>query len=255
MSESVKAVAAVLGGVEAVTAAVAWADDRPDAWTWAWRTAPAAFAAVAFGWLARETFRKDLAPDLLAERSPGGYYNRGGFALTLGITDEPGGAGRPTAHLVAYFQNMTDARCEARVGVRGGKTFALKRDRLDPVEFRIDCPPAAYGEARAAIAVPPELAGRTRRVELGATVHWPDGRGAPVRYTYGRPLWRSADFTDRPGCLILLIGLLDGRLFYRRPATVRLAFPAGARDDVPPGTEPLMKILWDGWNPAGRDRP
>ena len=251
MSESLKSVLVLTAGVAAIASAVGWVDDRPDAGTWCLRVLPAAACGLILGLILREHFRPDLAPDLLRRRA-GGYFDRGGFAFSVevAVTRDRAG-GNPTATLVVPFQNQRDAPAEATVAVRGGRRFWLTRGGLGGARVRIVCPPAAYGEARAPFPVPRELQGTRRKLEVGATVRRPGGKGRLVRFRPGLTLNWSADFKDRGGCLLTGLGLLTGAaLFYRGPATVTVALPEGVRDDVPPGAEPAVALLWDGW---GRD--
>ena len=249
MGESTKAVLALAAPLTAASSLYGWMDDRPDAVAWAWRTVPLIVAAGLFWLLFKLHFRRDRAPDLLAGRCGGAnYFSRGGFAVGAGVgRDEV--TGEPVAVLTIPFQNQTDAPCRARVAVRPGRGLFLGRGGIDRAEAEIDCPAAAFGEARLPIAVPPALAGKVRKFEVGATVERPDGRGRLVRYQDGLHLKTNADFKDRAGCLFTVASLAGGWLIWRRPATAELALPAGVRDDLPPGHAPAVEILWDEWDP------
>ena len=244
MSESLKAVLALGGCVCLVAAALGWVDDRPDAATWAWRTAPVAVAAGLFGLLAWGCLRADPLPDRLAERFGPNYFNRRGFAfhLLVGTGDDPR-TGEPVAVLRIPFQNQRTAPCRVTLGVRGGRGFWLGRGGLGAVEVEIDCPGGATGAASVPIAVPRELAGKSRRLEVGATVTRPEGRGGPARYGHGVTVSRDARFRNPLGCLTTGTLLLGGVLFYKGAATAEVTLPEGVRDDLPPGREPTVTIF------------
>lgn len=256
MGESTKAVLALLGIIAACASLAGWLDDRPDGATWLWRIVPLLVAAGIFGLLLKLHFRRDRAPDFLAERCDGTYFNRGGFAFGVSaarIEDERTGA--PIGALVIPFQNQTDAPCRAQVSVRPGRGFLLGRGGMDRATVKIACPAAAFGEAVVPIAVPAELAGKRRKFEVGATVDWPKGRGRQVRYGDGVHLRQNAEFQDVAGCLLQGAALLSGSLLWSRPPTAEFALPKRVSASPPRDQEPTVQILWNKWGKRSGARP
>ena len=89
MGQSVKAVVQLVGIVAAIAALIAWTGkDEADPPTWRGRVAAPAVAAVCGALLLRNRLRKEVLPDLLAERVRG-YFERDGlsFAFVPAVRD------------------------------------------------------------------------------------------------------------------------------------------------------------------------
>src|SRR5215208_825678 len=172
MHESIKAICILVIMAAAITASVAWIDDRPNTTTWVFRTVPVAITLVAlavFLWLHR---RRDLAPDLLAAQV-GRYFDRNGFCFQLLPSDVDG-----TCVFLLMFQNRHEKACTARVALRP-VTFGGAHETL--VHMQLNCPGAAFGVAKRNVGIPAKLQGKKVSFDVGADVEYPDGKGRMLR--------------------------------------------------------------------------
>jgi hypothetical protein len=238
MGESVKAVCALVLVVASVAAAVAWSASQPDAIAWCFRIGGPILALLAVGLILKLHFRADLAPDYLRKQA-GNYFNRGGFCFAFGATAVDG-----ICYLDAYFQNQQDQACLGRIALRPARGFFLGRAKTETVTFEIDCEPAVFGVARIAIPLPQKLQGKRQSFEVGASVHYPRGKGRRLRFRDGIFLRTNSNFGDTFGTALTVAGAATGQIVLSKPATTTIDLPVGAVEDLPDDVKPEIKTLW-----------
>lgn len=150
MGESTKAVFALFLIVALSVGALAWFADRPDAMTWTFRIGGPLFALLALGVIVKLQFRTDAAHDYL-RKFAGTYFNRDGFCFAFSANAAEG-----IAYLNIYFGNQYDQLSVGRVALRPAQNFFHGRANFDLITCEIQCPPAAFGVAQIAVAVPLE---------------------------------------------------------------------------------------------------
>lgn len=239
MGESTKAVSTLVMIFGSIVSACAWAIDRPDWLTWICRLGGAIAVALSLGLILLLHFRKDIVPDFLSNRFRN-WFNRSGFCFAIDITAEMG-----IAYMEVYFQNQFERSASVLLAVRPALNFWMRRAPFCPVQFSIDCPPCGYGVSRLAIPVPAKLQGRRQSFEVGATVHFPDGKGRRLRFRDGEFLRANAEFREPLGRLIAWAGVFAGQSALLKRPSASLDIPVGVATELngPAPTETV--ILWD----------
>ena len=189
--------------------------------------------------------RRDRAPDYLRRIAPH-YFNRRDFCLAF----EPAVQGGMYC-LLAYFQNQRERDCQAEVALRPARGRFTRRPPIETVRVVIDCPGGAFGVARLVIPLPAVVQGRQQAFEVGATVQYPKGRGAKLRYRWGTYLRTGANFRNHYNLVLtILAGLLTfGLIFTIRHAGVSVTLPTGVAETLPPAWRPPVEILWQPGDP------
>jgi hypothetical protein len=238
MNESTKAVSTLVLIVSAPTAAIAWVIDRPDVITWSLRLGCLAAAILSLGVILRPYFRSDLVHDYLRDRART-YFNRDGFGFTVFVTSIDG-----IARMDLYFLNQYDKPCVGRVALRPARGFFLTRANVETIAYEIDCAPAAFGFARLAIPIPEKLQGKRQAFEVGASVHYPEGKGKRLRFHDGLFLRANTNFGNAFGTALTVAGLFAGKIVISRPATITVDLPTGVAEEIRNRLAPEVRTLW-----------
>lgn len=198
--------------------------------------------------LAWADFRKDKAPDLLRE-AVGSYFERDGFCFAFRVGDE---AGRCV--WTVWFQNRYERPCRARVSFRPAvKNLGVRRPSLEHIDFELECPGAAFGKVLIPYPVPASEQGYRRSFEVAAVVHYPDGRGALLRFRNGlRVAGRQKSGLDTA---LMATAALAGHLHYHRAARFTAQLPSNVLTALPPEPAPTPLILWMPDQCVERDAP
>lgn len=235
MHELKKVVSVVVFTAAAITASIAWIDDRPNSTTWLFRTIPIAIAIGAIGvflWLHR---RRDLAPDLLAQQV-GRYFERNGFCFNFLPTEGDG-----KCLFLLFFQNRYEKPCTAKIAVRP-VTFRGAHETL--VFMNVQCPGAAFGVCTKAIGVPAKLQGKKVSFDVGADVDYPEGQGSMLRFRDGILLRRNAQFVDAFARTTSILALLGGMILFHIPARAKYRLPDKVAAELATPLCEQLEILW-----------
>ena len=238
MGESIKATCCLVLIVACIAAAFAWGDDRPSDVTWMFRIGMPLLAFLAVGVLFYFHFRMDLEHDYLKDIHPA-YFNRDGFCFLITADKEDG-----IAYILAYFQNQRDQPCVGRIALRPVHKLFRGRAKLDWIMIEIACEPAAFGWARVAIPVPKEVQGTKQKLEVGASVEYPHGKGRTLRFRDGIFIRSNADFGDSFGTALTYAAAAGGAIVITKPATATLELPTGVAERIPNNRPPEVKTLW-----------
>ena len=239
MGESFKAVCSLLLIVALIAAAGGWVDDRPNATTWVLRLGGPAVALLILGFLVKLQRRPDQAPDLLRERF-GTYFNRDGFCFVFVVE-----ARDSVCFLTTFYQNHRDVPSAGQLALRPASGFFLTRPNLDTVTLNIDCEPGEFGYVQMPLRIPVKLQGKTQSFEVGASVTYPAGRGKRLRFHDGLFLRANSRFGSTFRTALVLAGAAGGAIVLTRPATIKIALPAGVATDIDDAADaPVSRKLW-----------
>jgi hypothetical protein len=237
MGESIKAMLQLFVVIGLGAAALTWNSLIPDDKKWPVRIGAITVVVVAFGLLRLLQCRADLAPDYLAQQA-GNYFNRDGFCFAFIATPVDG-----IAYLDAYFQNQYERPCVGRIGVRQGQFTGPLNSTIATMTYEINCGPAAFGFARLAIPVPEELQGKELPFQVGASVHFPNGKGKRLRFKDGLFLRTNANFGNSFGTVLTIVGAAAGVGVWYTPATLKILLPPGVAEVVA-NDPPAIRTLW-----------
>src|SRR5262249_32151751 len=134
--------------------------------------------------------------------------------------------------------------CVGRIALRPARGFFLGRGKMEPIAIEIKCEPAAFGTAKVAIPIPSELQGKRQSFDVGASVHYPNGKGRTPRFRDGIVLRANSDFGNAFATALTVAGALTGSIVWATPAKVTLDLPGGVSQDVANGSKPETKTLW-----------
>jgi hypothetical protein len=236
MREFVKDSCLLVGIIAIVVAAVAWLDDRPDPTTWLIRALSTGVGALAFVVFGVMDFKKDWAPDLLRLRF-GDYFDRNGFCFI--VTSDAEDA---RCILRIFFQNRNEGRCQAKVAIRSVKFVGPQGPPI--LVLDIDCPGGAYGHADQAIGLPLNLQGKKVKLDVGADVIYPDGKGCRLRFKNGTRLRRSSEFVDLYARTTTILGFFAGKIVFHKPPRVAVVLPNSVATQLDENFKPKIEILW-----------
>jgi hypothetical protein len=240
MLESIKAILVVVIMAAVITASVAWIDDQPNSTTWLLRTIPIAITIIAIGVFLWLRWRRDLAPDLLAQQV-GGYLDRNGFCFHL----LPSAVNGKCVFLL-LFQNRYEKACTARIALRP-VTFGGAHSTL--VYLAVHCPGAAFGVAKTEVGVPAKLQGKKVSFDVGADVEYPEGKGRMLRFKDATVLRRNTSFVDTFTRTISLLALLGGHILFHRPVRIKYTLPGNVAEELPSAVPEPSEILWEPGDP------
>lgn len=235
MNESVKAVCVLFVIVAVITASIAWIDDRPNSTTWLFRTVPVVIAIIAIGVMLWMHWRRDLAPDLLAQQV-GRYLERNGFCFQFLPTVVDG-----RCVFLLMFQNRYERSCNARVVLRP-VTFRGSHSTL--VDITVHCPGVAFGVAKKEVGLPAKLQGRRVSFDVGADVEYPKGKGRMQRFRDAVVLRRDTNFVDAFARTTSLLALLGGHIMFQLPTRIKYKLPNNVATDLPSAVPVSTEILW-----------
>ena len=152
MSESLKALLAVILIGCILASVLVWMDDHPN---WKARIGFLLGAAVALLIILWALYRRDKAPDFLRQVA-GGYFERTGFCFAIVPTVQQG-----TCFLNLFFQNRYSKACRAQVVIHPSQGFFLIRRDLDSLVVEIACEGGAFGVTRIPWPVPQKYQGKS----------------------------------------------------------------------------------------------
>jgi hypothetical protein len=168
--------------------------------------------------------RKDKLPDYLRQ-VVGVYLERTGFcfALVPAVAD-----GRCTLDI--YFQNRYERPCRAQVVIQPSREFFLNRRSVGSFTIEIECEGGAFGVTRLPWGVPQQYQGRQQSFDVGASVSYPEGRGALLRYRDGAHV--GAAKTSAWVGVMTAAAALGGIIVITKPAKVKIQLPKGVSEIV-----------------------
>jgi hypothetical protein len=238
MRESIKAVCTLLFMIAACVAGVMWFEDRPNQTTWWLRIGSTALALLSVGVLLKLHFRADAAPDYLRQVA-GNYFNRGGFCFAFTTSLRDG-----ICYLEAYFQNQQDQPCVGRIALRPARGFFLGRAKIDTITFEVHSEPAGFGVSRIPVPLTKEVQGKRQSFEVGASVHYPQGKGRKLRFRDGIFLRANSQFGNSFATALTVAGALGGSIVLTKPATTTIVLPTGVAEELPANAKPEIFTLW-----------
>ncbi len=237
MGESTKALCALVLLVGILAGAFAWHHDHPDTTTWGFRIGAPAAALLMLVVLLKLQFRVDLAHDYLRDQA-GTYFNRNGFCFACLAAAEEG-----IGYMDIFFQNQRDRPCVGRVALRPARGL-FGRTAIQTITCTIECAPAAFGRARVAIPISRKLQGKRQSFEVGASVHYPHGKGKRLRFHDGVFLRANSKFGDSVVNALAVAGTAAGSIILSRPAATTLCLPENVAEEVPDHLVPEVVTLW-----------
>ncbi|HZZ30187.1 MAG TPA: hypothetical protein VFE46_19470 [Pirellulales bacterium] len=237
MREFVKVICVVTIMIAGIAAALVWFDERPTATTSFMRIAlPVACFLVLAIFLVIH-FQADEVPDYLYETA-GRYFDRSGFCFVFDVISEEG-----ICFIRAIFQNQQDQPCEGRIALQPIGQLFMKAE-IEAVGIEIHCEPAAFGIAQVPLPVPISKQGTEQKFKVGASVHYPNGKGKTLRYRNGLTLRTNVDFGNAFYTGLIIAGALGGHIIWHRPASVTLRLPKEVSDQITPNIQADFKTLW-----------
>jgi hypothetical protein len=233
----VTSVLVIAGGI--VAGAFSWVTDSSDLTTWIFRIASPIAALLALGLFLKIHFRPDLARDYLRDKCGASYFNRDGFCFAMSVGQRDG-----FANLIVHFQNQFDQPCEGRIAIRPARGFWLTRAQIEWILLEIACPPGGFGAATIPFAIPLDLQGSRHWFEIGASVHFPKGKGKQLRFGDGVVIRSSAKFENPLGDGLFIAGVATGQIVLSQPAKVELALPSEVAPEMPKPLPRELKVFW-----------
>jgi hypothetical protein len=238
MREALKVLCVVVFMFAAPAAALGWFDRADGAVSLFLRYGCPVLAVLGIAGFLRIHFRADLAPDYL-HHHVGTYFNRGGFCFGFRTSV----VGR-ICYLEILFQNQQDEPCVGCIALRPARGFFLGRANMEPIAIEIRSEPAAFGTAKVGFSIPSELQGKRQSFEVGASVHYPSGKGHTLRFRDGIVLRANSDFGNAFATALTVVGALSGSIVWTTPARVMLDLPSGVVQDGADGYGPEIRTLW-----------
>lgn len=177
---------------------------------------------IALGWLfIKLLLRKDLAPDYLHSIiNP--YFKQNGLCFGAIPTTDDG-----NTCIDLYFMSQFNRPSTAKIVLRPAPIGLMqKRADIRPVVVEIACPPGGFGCARVPFPFPTNLQGKIQRLEIGATVTYPEGKGDRIRFKNGLECTIDAEFGGK---------LTNGRIADVIAAILPLSSPAAVEFPLPTG--------------------
>lgn len=186
----------------------------------------------------RMHFTRDLVPNYLSQHARE-FFDRDGLCFAPTIEQSQG-----LCYLTVYFKSRYERPSQAHIRIRPRKGL-LGRAKIDPVEVHIPCGPAAFGIARILWAIPAKYQGKKHEFEVGATVHYPGGKGKMVRFRDGKVIRTSAKFRNVAHTGLSIAGLLTGSFVLFSPASITIPLPFDVAEERPDDASAEIETLWD----------
>jgi hypothetical protein len=235
MREFIKVMSVVIFSVFALVSIFPWLNDRPTNTTWIYRIVLPAVCVISAVVFLRIHFRRDLAPDLL-----GGfisrYFDQNGLCFFSYFKNENG-----VCVQTVLFQNRHENECNATIAIRDKNTsqqWAYQK------RFSIQCPGGAFGRASLKVGVPVEQQGKIHVFEVGATVHYPKGKGRMLRFCDGMVVRYNSEFYNTFGIMLTVFGALVGHIVWSSPAIFSTTLPSDVAETAQEDAQPEIEILW-----------
>ncbi len=184
-------------------------------------------------------YRRDLAPDYLGSICTP-YFGQNGLCFAFIPTTDNG-----NTCLDTYFMSQFDQPSKATIVLRPApKGLLQKRADIPPSVVPIECPPGGFGCVRVPFPFPTNLQSQTQRLEIGATVKYPSGKGRRIRFqAAGLVVETDSEFGGK---------LTNGRfadflaaiLPLSTPPYVEFPLPSGNSASQPESAQPESQIYW-----------
>jgi hypothetical protein len=186
-----------------------------------------------FAFLAlKMAFTKDIAPDYLGMHG-NPYLNKNGFCFDFHMKDIDG-----IAHLVMTFQNQFERKCRVDVAIKP------QNNSFDDEGMEITCPGGAYGMAAIPIAIPYSKQGLRLNFKVGATVHYPEGKGKRLRFKDGILVRYDSNFYNTFGTFLSIFGIFALTFLWQTPASIYLRIPYDVDSRIRKRSDPVIAIFW-----------
>lgn len=207
---------------------------EPFFWVWAVRVLCILCAILLSIALTRYYQKKDLVPEFL-KKDFGDYFERDGFCFALRPTASEGGA-----VLLIAFQSRYDQLTKAHLETKLFGGF-LEKDELWQKDIHFEIPPAAYGISKIKMPIPRKYQGKTARIEVGASITYPQGKGRMVRFRDGTRVG-GRNLTSNLSPWLALIGVFFG-IHAGHSAYLRFTLPSNVSESVEQ-VDVDTKIIW-----------
>lgn len=226
MRESLKVSCVLVLMICGTASGLMWIEDRPTPTTWILRIVFPILALTAIGVFLALHFRRDRVPDYLYQVI-GDYFNRDGFCFAAQAAAIDG-----VAYVEAWFQNQHDRQCFATIGLGPARNFFLDRNAIEPILCDINCEPGAFGVARIPFSLPKQFQGTLQSFEVGASVHYPHGKGQLLRFRDGVLIRQNSNFSSASHIALAVAGVATGTLALVTPAQTKLELPSGVAENI-----------------------
>ena len=239
MSESVQAVLALLMIIGMIGSVLVFMNDRVN---WPAFGGMLTLMLGSLGLLLWSLFRRDKAPDHL-KQIPGKLLERDGFCFKVLAKPVKG-----RCYLDLYFQSRYERPCRAIVVLQPSKGFFLMRPGLASMTVDIDCPAGGFGVTSVPWPVAKKFQGKAQRLDVGADVQYPEGRGRMIRYrggvqlrTAGTDSWRA---TLAVAAILTVSAGMGVVVLLGDAVKVKLRLPVDVEESVDDDLPILTKVLW-----------
>lgn len=224
--------------VGSIAAGLCWVQDQPGTIDWICRIGGPILAVLAIAIFLKIEWIPDGVPDYL-RRVQRKYYIRDGFCFVIVPTAVDG-----VAYFDLFFQSQFSGPSIGMVALRPAKGFFLTRNKIELITYRVECPPGGFGFVRLPIPIPARFQGKRQSFEIGASVHYPDGKGEQLRFDQnGVHIGANTDFFDSLATAITFLALTAGNLSLASPTLVKIKLPVEVADQAS-GIEPVSNVLW-----------
>jgi hypothetical protein len=234
------------GGLIVLSFAIllAWQEAQPGqvAWTLRLSLPPVAFAIA--GILYRESRKKEVLKDMLAEISLR-YFERDGLCFTFVPQVHEG-----ICWISVFFQSRYERPCEARLVMRPEHWATLGGRPIAPIDVDVAVEGGSFGVLRFPVAVPLVVQGVVIHCDVLASVSYPSGRGKLLRLRHGLHVGEPGPVST--GRLLLgLLRVASGTIGVTHPARISLQMPKPVADVLPEGLEMESQLIWVPEPPTG----
>ncbi|MCA9072897.1 MAG: hypothetical protein KDA84_28435 [Planctomycetaceae bacterium] len=250
MGETAKTFCVLFIMIGLAVSALAWVDDFPDDLKWGFGIGGGILIGLAMGLFLYLHFRRDLEHDYLHEYC-NNFLNHHGFCFVVGCTAYDG-----IAFLEIYFQSQRDVPCVGGVSLRLETGTFSKSSSSRNIRCEMECPPAGFGVARIPIALAEKWQGKREKVQVGASVRYPEGKGHVVRFRDGVFVRANMDFRNssaQNSMLGNIIADLYFALLGMPSVTTTIDFPTGVATEIPEHLSSQIEIFWQQGDPPFGD--
>lgn len=238
MRESVKASLAFVCLVSAVVSAILWFGlDRATTVGPLWLLGVPLVGLASLVTLLRMQFARDKLPDFLSQIEKR-FYERDGFCFAVLPSVADG-----LCWVNIFFQNKYERRCQAVVLLRPSFGFWLTTRDIQNVMVTIPCEPAGFGQVSVPLPIPQQYQGKRQRLDVGASVKYPEGRGQILRFRDGMRVGKH-NFHNAASVHLAVTLLTLGQVRLSKPATLTFTLPTDVAENLPGPIEPRIDHSW-----------
>jgi len=119
-----------------------------------------------------------------------------------------------------------------------------RASKFPDISWEVHCPGGGFGVTRLPIGVPSDLQGKKQKVEIGASVSYPDGVGTLLRFRNAGRVDVDANFRNSVGSALRVAGALVGHFVFYRPASVSWVLPKASAETVTPLAIQETRVIW-----------